>query len=738
MANELRIAAYTRISVDIESEKDKNVSISHQKLIISDYCKIHFPKAKVDYFTDRDRSGYTFDEREDYQKLRPKLYNNYYDILIVKDLSRFSRRNGEGLYEFEKIAKSGTRIIAIGDDVDYSIDHTDDWMKVKVYFFVNEMDVLNASKKNRDIIKKRQERGEWICAVPYGYYFIDTQEMLYEVDEACAVVVRTIFDLYNKGWGYKKIANHLTEQNIPTPRMSETLRAKTKGKKAKRQVQEAWNHVTISEIVRNDFYIGTLRQRKYSRAGIKGVDKKISADQNIVIPDFHQPIVDKKTFDIAQGLLSKRKSDNYRGQKKYDNFYTGVLFCGDCESPMFSMSRSDLAPAYTCGTYHRRGLDGCTSHHIRTDFLDMVLKGYIKRVRDNSSKMLNVLNEVLTHEKEIVSNSESAFDTIKREITRCEKLLAHYAQEKAILATQDDIASKISASTYNDLIASTSNEIAKLQSHLKMIEDTTTATVQVNRVAKSVFEIFDNIIEKDKLDRQDIQFLVDRIFVYEDHIDIQLRSDIDELLKTGTIQHIKDECRCANFNLDTENNENATIDFSMVVAQSARNQRDKVFCVNVVNSGDPLEIYTDRDGEVIFKKYSPISELQTFAGEYADTLQKTAGTPVFVCDRDVVIAVAGASKREYLDRKISAELDEIIENRGLYIKGHAGQAIPIITDGGNHYVNCAMPILSEGDIIGCVVSGWQKEQSTREKISDEIESKLIQTAGVFLGKQMEG
>ncbi len=157
-----------------------------------------------------------------------------------------------------------------------------------------------------------------------------------------------------------------------------------------------------------------------------------------------------------------------------------------------------------------------------------------------------------------------------------------------------------------------------------------------------------------------------------------------------------------------------------------------------IREGDPLEIFTDRDGEVIFKKYSPISELQTFAGEYADTLQKTSGTPVFVCDRDVVIAVAGASKREYLDRKISAELDEIIENRGLYIKGSSGQTVPIITDGGNHYVNCAMPILSEGDIIGCVVSGWQREQSTREKISDEIESKLIQTAGVFLGKQMEG
>jgi AbrB family transcriptional regulator (stage V sporulation protein T) len=103
-----------------------------------------------------------------------------------------------------------------------------------------------------------------------------------------------------------------------------------------------------------------------------------------------------------------------------------------------------------------------------------------------------------------------------------------------------------------------------------------------------------------------------------------------------------------------------------------------------------------------------------------------------------VIAVAGASKREYLDRKISAELDEIIENRGLYVKGKSEKTFSIISDGGNHYVSCAMPILSEGDLIGCVISGWQKELSLKEKISDEIESKLIQTAGVFLGKQMEG
>ncbi len=155
-----------------------------------------------------------------------------------------------------------------------------------------------------------------------------------------------------------------------------------------------------------------------------------------------------------------------------------------------------------------------------------------------------------------------------------------------------------------------------------------------------------------------------------------------------------------------------------------------------IREGDPLEIYTDRDGEVIFKKYSPIGELHSFAGEYAETLQKTSSMPIFICDRDAVITVAGASKREYIDRKISRALEEIIESRTLYMRG-SGKETVALTEDGSHYVSCAMPIISEGDLIGCVVSGWQYDVPTSDKISDNIESKLIQTAGMFLGKQME-
>ena len=154
-----------------------------------------------------------------------------------------------------------------------------------------------------------------------------------------------------------------------------------------------------------------------------------------------------------------------------------------------------------------------------------------------------------------------------------------------------------------------------------------------------------------------------------------------------------------------------------------------------IREGDPLEIYTDREGEVIFKKYSPIGELTAFAQEYADTLNKTSGMPIFISDKDAIIAVSGASKREYLDKKISMELEGLMESRGIF-NGREMQK-PIIDGQGSHFISCAMPISAEGDVIGCILSA-SAEGVAGEKISSDIEEKLMQTAGIFLGKQMEG
>ncbi len=158
-----------------------------------------------------------------------------------------------------------------------------------------------------------------------------------------------------------------------------------------------------------------------------------------------------------------------------------------------------------------------------------------------------------------------------------------------------------------------------------------------------------------------------------------------------------------------------------------------------IREGDPLEIYTDREGEVIFKKYSPIGELAAFASQYAETLHKTCSLSVVICDRDAVIACSGVPRKDYTDKPLSEELEQIISSRALYYFKENDTPIPVLASGGNHFVSCAMPIISEGDIVGCVASVTETPASShKDAPGGEIESKLILTAAGFLGRQLEG
>lgn len=152
-----------------------------------------------------------------------------------------------------------------------------------------------------------------------------------------------------------------------------------------------------------------------------------------------------------------------------------------------------------------------------------------------------------------------------------------------------------------------------------------------------------------------------------------------------------------------------------------------------IREGDPLEIYTDNDGEVIFKKYSPIGELANFSTQYADVLYKTANFPVVVCDRDHVIAVSGIPKKELLERRVSSELEELMEARRFYSRtGEAdGRVQPV--EGVSRIAVAAAPIVAAGDVCGAILFLEGDESS----YTGDAEEKLILAAAGFLGKQME-
>ena len=151
-----------------------------------------------------------------------------------------------------------------------------------------------------------------------------------------------------------------------------------------------------------------------------------------------------------------------------------------------------------------------------------------------------------------------------------------------------------------------------------------------------------------------------------------------------------------------------------------------------IREGDPLEIYTDHEGEVIFKKYSPIGELGAFAVQYAETLHKTGELSVVITDRDTVIASAGLPKKDFLDKRLTGEMENLIEDRKLYTADGSGKSLYVTEHTEGYRVRCLMPILTEGDVIGCVASLGEGEGAP-----NETEIKLVRTAANFLGKQLE-
>ena len=152
-----------------------------------------------------------------------------------------------------------------------------------------------------------------------------------------------------------------------------------------------------------------------------------------------------------------------------------------------------------------------------------------------------------------------------------------------------------------------------------------------------------------------------------------------------------------------------------------------------IREGDPLEIYTEKDGGVIFRKYSPMGDLQEFASHMCEAIGGATGCIAAVSDRDSIIALSGAPKRELMDKPNSAELDRLMEQRKYYRYQEGETPIRASEATEKYHLGVVAPILSQGDLMGCVMLLLQEHDKPLSE-SDQI---LAKTAAGFLGKQME-
>ena len=152
-----------------------------------------------------------------------------------------------------------------------------------------------------------------------------------------------------------------------------------------------------------------------------------------------------------------------------------------------------------------------------------------------------------------------------------------------------------------------------------------------------------------------------------------------------------------------------------------------------IRRGDPLEIFTTGDGEVIFKKYSPIGELNGVATQYADVLNKSFALTAFVTDRDRILVASGAGRRDLVDRSVSQPLEKMMENRKPFLNEGMPEQAVLPCEGSQRILLCACPIVAAGDVAGAV--GLLTEDRTARP--DAVQQKAVSVAAAFLAKQME-
>ena len=156
-----------------------------------------------------------------------------------------------------------------------------------------------------------------------------------------------------------------------------------------------------------------------------------------------------------------------------------------------------------------------------------------------------------------------------------------------------------------------------------------------------------------------------------------------------------------------------------------------------IREGDPLEIYTDHDGEVVLKKYSPIGEISAIAKDYTDSLYRTLGHVALICDRDAVVSSSGAAKKEYVEKALSAEVEHILQNRQMSVMNVAAgsRMIPVTGDdrAETYTAQIVTPIVADGEIIGGLML-----LSRESGVSmTDVDKKVAETTASIVGRQME-
>lgn len=525
------IIGYSRLSRD--DEKTKYVSIENQKRIITKYTEEH--NIIVDkMFEDDGYSGYTMN-RPSFNEIKHLVDENLVDIIIAKDLSRIGRHNANVLLFLERLRAHNVRIILIDDSYDSEYDD-DDMIGIKTWF--NERYVKDGSKKVRNALKIMQESAELIQKVPYGYYKDPYVKNKYYVNKDIAIYVQKIFELYADGNGYKKTAKLLNKDNIPTPSMIWHQQRIDKGLPSKVKVSTSWDGPMVKQIITNDFYIGTLRTRKSIRVTINGPQKRLNKSEQYVFENAHEPIISKELFNLVQDLNKKHgESCDYKGMRKYNNPYAGLLVCGDCGRPLtIAHYNNGQVVSYACRSYRDKGVTFCTAHSVNKKELNVIVRDYLQLCRVGLQDMIESLDSILLEQVKKATGQENRLKVLNQNIEAAKVELRTIMEQKIKEIATNPSMKDIITEMYDKMQTDKMTAIEMMQTQIKEYENIDRNKSDIKNNFKSALEVFDSILQTEEFTNRQLNTIINKIIVYEDNaIEVELKGELQHIFKDDVI-----------------------------------------------------------------------------------------------------------------------------------------------------------------------------------------------------------
>jgi len=340
-------------------------SLNNQGAILKDYANDN-NYIIAGESEDDNISGMHFD-REGISKLQEAVESGKVDVVLVKDLSRLGRHKIQTAMFIEYLREYNVHVISVTEGINTSNENDD--LIIGVKQLLNDNYARDISRKIRSGYKQKQKQG--IVIVPPFGYIKDKNKNEIVIVEECAEIIRLIFEMHIDGMGYKKIARCLTETGYKTPAYYQKIHynKSVPCNKTKIGKQYIWSPKSVSSILENEAYIGTLICGKTSKNTIYKTREYISKDQQIRHENYYTPIISKETWNLSSTIREGRRKNTVRASSNHKIYrYGGLLRCADCEASFTTKNRKfdDINYIeYVCTTYHKVGVEYCLSHRIR-------------------------------------------------------------------------------------------------------------------------------------------------------------------------------------------------------------------------------------------------------------------------------------------------------------------------------------------------------------------------------------